>query len=70
MTWWQYSQTDIYNLNSFSRIQFCDNYDFGTYKIIFYTGDTQSFCIEFISGEYSKFKHAKTEIIELLGISD
>jgi hypothetical protein len=68
MTWWAYSN-DIYNLNLFSRIQFCDNDGFGTYKIKF-CGDTLLHTLEFPNREYDKFKQAKTEIMELLGVSD
>ena len=71
MTWWRCSDTQIFNLNTYSYINFHENVnpDYPIYRINFYVKDTRSFSIQFLQKEYYEYIKAKREILELLSSS-
>lgn len=69
MTWWRCSDTEIFNLNEYSHINFHENVDYGMYRINFYVKNTRAFSIQFLQREYCEYKKAKSEILELLSSS-
>ena len=73
MSWWRYSDTEVYNLNSFSKITFTEDVSWApqyiSHTINFYKDDNISFSIEFSNSNRHKFEKAESEILALLGLS-